>query len=497
MKKQRLAGILMPISSLPSPYGIGTLGDAAYRFIDFLYDSGMKIWQMLPILPTGYGDSPYQALSATALNFYYIDLELLEKEGLIFKCEYESVDFGSNPERVDYEKLFLYRAAVLKIAYKRYNKDKEEFRDFIKSGEYRDFSVFMALKERHGFSAFDLWKKEFRCYNRKNVDRFISENSEEIAFWEWTAFVFLKQWRQLKEYANSMGILLMGDIPIYVAYDSLENWKHGKELFMLDNKGKLASVAGVPPDAFSDDGQLWGNPLFNWKRREPYLWWDKRIEFSEKMFDIIRIDHFRAFSAFYAIDKKETSAKCGRWLEGPGAELFKGKENLNIVAEDLGQIDNKVRELLLETGYPGMRVLEFAFDGNEENEHKPSNYHENIFAYTGTHDNSPLVSYIESLSTKDLSVFDYDLKRECERLGVFFENESSEKRAECAIKLLLRSRAMAVILPMQDILFMRESSRINKPSTLSTDNWSYRFLPSHFSKAVKDYIKELMLYRNM
>lgn len=495
--KQRLAGILMPISSLPSPHGIGTLGGGAYEFVEFLCGCGMKIWQMLPIVPTGYGDSPYQALSAKALNFYFIDLELLSEDGLLDKSEYESVNFGDNPERVDYEKLFLNRIPILKIAYGRFDKKNPEFMEFINSGQYRDFSLFMALKEKHGFKSFDLWDEKFRKYRNDVIDEYIKESLDDINFWEWTSFIFLKQWKSLKEYANKRGILIMGDIPIYVASDSLEMWKYGKELFLLDKDGSPSSVAGVPPDDFCEDGQLWGNPLFNWDNKESLSWWEERIELAKEMFDIVRIDHFRAFSAFYAIDNGEKNARQGRWIKGPGAELFLKIGKANIVAEDLGVIDDDVRDLLIKTGYPGMRVLEFAFDGNPKNEHKPSNYNENCFAYTGTHDNPPLISYIESLDENKLNLFDVDLMRECKIFGIEFENETNQKRAECAIKLLLTSRAGAVILPMQDMLFMSEKARINTPSTVTANNWSYRFLPSHFSKAVSSRIKEFLNVRNL
>jgi 4-alpha-glucanotransferase len=237
--------------------------------------------------------------------------------------------------------------------------------------------------------------------------------------------------------------------------------------------------------------------LFNWDNKESLSWWEERIELAKEMFDIVRIDHFRAFSAFYAIDNGEKNARQGRWIKGPGAELFLKIGKANIVAEDLGVIDDDVRDLLIKTGYPGMRVLEFAFDGNPKNEHKPSNYNENCFAYTGTHDNPPLISYIESLDENKLNLFDVDLMRECKIFGIEFENETNQKRAECAIKLLLSSRAGAVILPMQDMLFMSEKARINTPSKLTANNWSYRFLPSHFSKAVSSRIKEFLNVRNL
>lgn len=485
----------MPIPSLPSPYGIGTLGKEAYKFIDFLKKSGLHIWQTLPLLPTGYGNSPYQALCASALNYYFIDLDMLCDEGLLFACELDNEKSDSNERRVDYGRLFFNRIPKLRLAYSRFNKNDEEFQNFIKNADYRDYAVFMSLKVKFSFSEFNLWDSEFKSYNEKTVSEYISQNIDEILFWEWCAFIFLNQWHKLKKYANENGILIMGDMPIYVASDSLERWKYRDELFLLDECGNPSCVAGVPPDAFSSEGQLWGNPLFNWEKMKEngFSWWNKRISFAEELFDLIRIDHFRAFSSFYAIPYGEKNAKQGEWLKGPGIDFFSGKEDSNIVAEDLGEIDDGVRELLLKTGYPGMRVLEFAFDGNEENEHKPSNFIENCFAYTGTHDNPPLLSYIESLDEASLQVFDKDLMKECKKLKISFDNQSNIKRCKSVIRLLFMSKSKAVILPLQDLLFMNEDSRINKPSTTSDKNWSFRFLKTDFTNELSDYIKSLIL----
>ena len=309
-----------------------------------------------------------------------------------------------------------------------------------------------------------------------------------------TQYLFLNQWRALKEYANSNGIEIMGDMPIYVAFDSVEMWKQGKELFLLDGNGNPALVAGVPPDAFSDDGQLWGNPVYNWQKMKEngYKWWVQRINYALELFDIVRIDHFRGFDRFYAIPSDSTTAKVGEWMDGPSAGLFKGMEHLSIVAEDLGVIDDGVRNMMRETGYPGMKVMEFAFDGTPWNEHKPSNYVENCVVYTGTHDNQPLRGYIEGLAGYYKQAFYRDIQSECEKAGVEYKGKKSFQKCKTAVELLIASRAFMAIVPMQDLLCLGDHSRMNLPSTVSQDNWSYRFKKRDFSKKNATWLAELV-----
>lgn len=492
MEKHRRAGILMPISALPSPYGIGTMGQQARKFVRWLKGAGMKTWQTLPLLPTNYGDSPYQACDSKALNFYFIDFDELEKQGLLKKEEYTQIDWGDNPRRVDYGKLFLHKANVLRLAFSRFDKTNRFWQSFLNKKSYYDFGVFMSLKCQFGHEPWTEWG-EYKCYDEAKVANFVKEHCDEVEFWQFTQYIFLKQWNALKAYANGNGIEIMGDMPIYVAYDSVEMWKHGKELFLLDEEGNPELVAGVPPDAFTDEGQLWGNPVYDWEKmkKNGYAWWQNRIDKALTYFDIVRIDHFRGFDRFYAVASDAENAKNGTWMQGPSSELFRGREHCNIVAEDLGVIDDGVRKLMKETGYPGMKVIEFAFDGNPDNEHKPSNYTSNYVAYTGTHDNEPLRSYIENLTGKYEKAFARDLKHECKQAGIAYRGKTSSLKCRTVIRLLFASKAFMIIIPMQDVLCRGAESRMNFPSTVSPDNWSYRFLENDFTAMTSGWLKGL------
>ncbi len=493
MDKTRRAGVLLPISALPGKYGIGTLGKSAYAFIKWLKTAKVKVWQTLPLLPTNYGDSPYQACDSHALNPYFIDFDILKEEGLLCENDYALINWNYSDDRVDYGKLFLHKAEVLKIAFSRFDKRNAEWQKFLKNGEYLDFGIFMALKCKHEHKAWPEWGK-YSKYNNALVEEFATQNANEVKFWQFTQFIFLKQWNTLKTFANSNGIEIMGDMPIYVAYDSVEMWKYGSELFLLDKNGNPALVAGVPPDAFSDEGQLWGNPVYDWEKmaKNGYVWWKKRINYALALFDIVRIDHFRGFDRFYAIPAESDTAKVGEWMQGPSANLFKGIEHLSIIAEDLGVIDDGVRNMMRQTGYPGMKVMEFAFDGTPWNEHKPSNYTENCVAYTGTHDNHPLKAYIDALSGYYREAFDRDLQSECQRAGVEYRGETSREKCLTAVELLMASRAFMAVVPMQDLLALGNESRMNFPSTVSPDNWSYRFKFSDFSNEVASWLAEMV-----
>jgi 4-alpha-glucanotransferase len=494
MKNQRKAGILMPISSLPAPYGIGTLGEGAYQFVDWLSEAGLKIWQVLPLLPTAYGNSPYQSCASNALNYYLIDFDVLAQEGLLDRSEYASVDWGTNAKRVDYGKLFAHKIDVLKKAFARFNREEQAWKDFLAKGEYADFALFMSLKIKFGYRAWSEWG-EYCRYDEQKAAAYIAQQKEDIEFWQFTQYLFLKQWNKLKGYANAKGVQIMGDMPIYVAADSVEMWKYGKELFLLDKNGDPALVAGVPPDAFSEDGQLWGNPVYDWEKmkKNDYGWWRKRIKDAFRLFDIVRIDHFRGFDRFYAIPKDSKNAKNGEWLDGPKAELFRGFENSSIIAEDLGIIDDGVRQLLKQTGYAGMKVAAFGFDGNPECEHKPSNYTENYVAYTGTHDNEPMLAYIENLNTEwEKPRFEQELDTECEKLGVPSCGPSAVEQCKTLISLLFASRANTVIFPMHDVLVLGKEARINCPSVLSSDNWSYRYTKEDFDEKTVAWLRSFV-----
>ena len=488
----RKFGILMPISSLPSDEGIGTLGEGAFAFLDYLHSCGGSIWQVLPLNPTNYGDSPYQSCSANALNYYFIDLKLLIKDGLL-KEEDVAKDklCGEDVRRVDYGRQFYHKIELLKLAFSRFEKSGE-FLAFVERGEYSEFALFMALKEKFGQKSFTEWDEPYRTYDEGVVNEFIEENRDEVLFWHFTQFIFLKQWKKVKDYARSKGIEIMGDIPLYIAYDSAEMWKYGKEMFKVDDYRAPSVVAGCPPDAFTEDGQLWGNPIYDWEkmRKGSYAWWNKRIEDCFALYDILRIDHFRGFDRYYAVPAGEKTARNGHWEDGPKEELFEGHLKKKIVAEDLGVIDEGVIRLMKNVAYPGMKVLMFAFDGREENEHKPSNYTENFVCYTGTHDNIPLKAYIEELDEEGYEKYLKDLKAECKLAGITAGLDSIEDICSTVMKLAFSSRADTVILPMWDILYMGEEARINLPSTVSPKNWSWRFIEEDFTAESNSFLRE-------
>ena len=336
MAKGRNFGILLPVSSLPSGEGIGTLGTEAYNFVDFLSESGGKIWQVLPLNPTNYGDSPYQSCSSDALNYYFIDLQQLVCDGLLKKGEIVLEELSDSPLKVNYGKQFTQKIALLKKAFSRFD-GGSEFEDFVNRGEYSDFAVFMAIKQKFNHVAWTEWEQPFGVYDEDTVAKFIEENKTEYLFWQFTQFIFLKQWNALKSYANSKGVSIMGDIPLYVAYDSVEVWKYGEKLFKVNANRKLKCVAGCPPDGFTEDGQLWGNPVYNWEemRNDGYAWWKARIEKCFKLFDVLRIDHFRGFDRYWEVPAGDSTARYGLWEDGPKEELFKDILGYKIVAEDL------------------------------------------------------------------------------------------------------------------------------------------------------------------
>ncbi len=466
----RASGILMPIFSLSSEYGIGTLGKEAYDFVDFLEKAGQTYWQILPLGITGFGDSPYQSVSAYAGNPYFIDLDELIKQGYLEKTEVESFDWGEDPYKIDYELLYKNRYAVLKLAYNRFKKAlPSDYKKFQKENAFwlEDYALYAAIKDLHNGASFDYWGKEFITRDDKAIKWAKAELADQIGFHKMMQYFFSTQWFRLKSYANKKGIYIIGDIPIYVAYDSADVWSN-PEQFLLDKDLKPSAVAGCPPDAFSEDGQLWGNPLYNWKymKEDGFSWWLKRIGYSAKLYDIIRIDHFRAFSAYYSIPYGDETAVNGKWVKGVGAKFFEVAEEklggLNIIAEDLGTIDEPVRKLLKKTGFPGMKVLQFAFDPESESSYLPHNIIENCIVYTGTHDNDTLMGYMKEAPTEQV-----EFMREYLQIG---ENDSFNWSV---IKAAMATPAKTAIFQMQDFLGLDNSARINTPAT-SGDNWQWR-----------------------
>ena len=479
--------ILMHISSLPSAYGIGKLGQSAYAFIDFLYRSGIKCWQILPLSPTSYGDSPYQSFSVNAGNPYFIDFETLEEEGLLERDEYDSIIWEDDSRHVNYSLIYKNCFNVLRKAYSRFKPSKSpEYEEFTRKNKswLNEYALFMALKFKNDGKAWYEWDKKLAMHEKGAVSNAKKELKKEIGFFKFMQFKFYQQWFRVKHYANECGIEIIGDIPIYAAYDSVEAWAE-PELFCFDKNKKPVEVAGCPPDEFSPEGQLWGNPVYNWEyhKSTQYTWWINRIKFASEIYDIVRIDHFRGFESFYTIPYGNKTAEKGEWKKGPGSELFKITEKnigkLNIIAEDLGFITPEVRNMLDEVGYPGMKVMQFAFD-NGKNEFLPHNYkNTNCFVYTGTHDNETLIGWTENLNTKNL-------KFAKKYLGV-------RKKAQipgAVIKSAWGSIAETAVAQIQDFIESGADGRMNTPSTLG-GNWEFRTVKSDFTPKLSKKIKKL------
>lgn len=473
----RTCGVLLPITSLPSKYGIGCFSREAYEFVDKLKAAGQKNWQILPLGPTGYGDSPYQSFSTFAGNPYYIDLEQLIEEGLLTEEECEACDFGDNDRYVDYEKIYFGRFPILRKAFERFVPD-EEFAGFCEENAYwlEDYSLYMAVKDANGGKSWIEWEEGLRNRQPEALEQAREELKDDIAFYRFQQYEFMKQWTALKSYANDQGIRIIGDIPIYVAFDGADTWAN-PEMFQFTEENLPSAVAGCPPDAFSATGQLWGNPLYKWEyhKKQGYEWWMRRVKYCFELYDIVRIDHFRGFDAYYSIPYGDKTAENGHWEEGPGYDLFRTmKEKLGdlpIIAEDLGFLTDSVMKLLKDTGYPGMKVLQFAFDSRDESDYQPHLYTNNCVVYTGTHDNDTVLGWDQAISDAD---------RTYAREYMRNEGSEGEQLAWDFICTALRSVADMAIIPIQDYLALGSEARINTPSTLG-DNWKWRMLPEEFT----------------
>ena len=484
----RTCGILLPVTSLPSPYGIGCFGKEAYRFVDQLKEAGQHYWQILPLGPTGYGDSPYQSFSTFAGNTYLIDLDTLVEQELLTKEECEACDFGSDPASVDYTKMYLYRRDLLYKAFLRSDiEDCHEFKKFCHNNKWLyDYAMYMEIKQNSEEKGWNEWEEDLRVRKPETLTAYGEKYSKGILFHEFLQYEFYRQWMKLKQYANDSGIEIIGDIPIYVSFDSADAWAQ-PELFQFDENRVPIEVAGCPPDGFSETGQLWGNPLYDWDyhKRTGYKWWIQRIEHCRQLYDVLRIDHFRGFDEYYSIPYGDLDARNGRWNPGPGYDIFgaigEAIGSMRIIAEDLGYVTESVKELVKSTGYPGMKLLQFAFDTREAGDYYPYNYDKNSVVYTGTHDNNTICGWYKTLDAKDRAAALAYMGRK--RL-------TGKEIAWEFIRLAQAAVSDICIIPMQDYLGLGSEARINTPSVLG-DNWKWRLLPGQINGELLSEIRQI------
>lgn len=484
---ERYAGVLLSVTSLPSEYGIGCFSKSAYDFVDWLEKAGQKYWQILPLGPVSHGgayDSPYQAYSAFAGNPYLISLEDLIAEGVLTEAECRAADLvGEDPAKVDYEKLFQNRLPLLYKAYTRSQiRDNSEFRAFESENSWwlEDYALFMAVKAFFDGKPWYAWPEDIRMHRENALDYYREKLYFQVEFQKYLQFQFHIQWHRLKKYANDKHIEIVGDIPIYVSLDGSDVWAH-PELFQLDENNRQTRVAGCPPDGFTPDGQVWGNPLYRWQYHEKtgFQWWVTRLWHSFQLYDVVRIDHFRGFDEYYSIPAGELTAKNGRWEKGPAMALFDAiRANLGeqkIIAEDLGFMTKSVRQLVHDSGFPNMKVLEFAFDPQDEagtNDYLPHNYGRNCVVYTGTHDNATIFSWFKALSKEEKALV---------RAYLCDEKTPMKDIPMSLIALAMRSAADTCIIPIQDYLALDDSARMNIPGTVG-NNWCWRLKPGQVTK---------------
>ena len=488
----RESGILMPVSSLSGPYGIGCFGAEALKFVDFLAAAGQHIWQLLPLSPTGYGDSPYQSCSAFAGNPYFIGLDALKADGLLTAAQLKAEPWGTDPLSVDYGTLYTSRYKVLRAAYAAWREKyagrfgcahyyPDDYYAFTLTNEswLNDYALYMALKTANGMKSWAEWPREYRLRDAGALAEFAAGQEEEIGFWKFLQYEFAVQWKKVKGYANEKGIKILGDIPIYVSADSVDAWVGG-ELFELDAQGGFARVAGCPPDYFSADGQLWGNPLYNWPyhKQTGYAWWVRRVRHALGIYDLLRIDHFRGFDTYWAIPAGSPTARTGKWENGPGMDLFRALEaalgKLPIIAEDLGDLVPSVRKLLADSTFPGMKVLQFAFGGGD-NEYLPHNHVKNSVVYPGTHDNTTLTDWWENAATgkEKANVAAYLHLTPCKPTAKEVAAVKPDAARIALLRAALGSVADRAIIPMSDWLGLGAEAHLNTPGKLG-GNWTWR-----------------------
>jgi len=486
----RSAGILLPVSSLPSKYGIGAFSGEAKETLRMIARAGQQYWQILPLGPTGYGDSPYQSFSAFAGNPYFIDLDALAAEGLLQREEYAEIDFGADEGRTDYAKLYRERYKVLRKAWARSAyREETAYQAFVRENEdwLADYTLFCALKAAMGGRSWLEWPREIRLREKAALSAWAEKSREEMEFQAFLQYVFDRQWRGIRDFAHGLGLRIIGDIPIYVASDSADAWSR-PELFQNDEEHRPVAVAGCPPDAFSADGQLWGNPLYDWDYHEQtgFAWWKKRMAHCLKLYDVVRIDHFRGLDEYYSVKAGEKTAVHGQWRPGPGMKLIRALRELpelkedSVIAEDLGYMTPSVEQLVRDSGFPGMKVIEFAFDSREGGNYLPHSYERRSVVYTGTHDNQTLRAWYDELTPEDRQyAVDY--------LGRAPEGDDIPL---AFIRLALGSVSDLAVIPLQDYLGLGAEGRMNHPSTMG-GNWTWRLKPGQFTEELADGIRAL------
>lgn len=493
----RECGILLPIASLPGPGGIGGFGRSAYDFVDFLEKAGQGVWQILPLSPTGYGDSPYQSCSAFAGNPYFIDLDTLARQGLLQRDEYAFICWGSDPEKIDYGAQYAQRLQILQLAYQRWKQqrpvpghsthrsDAYYAFELLNSAWLEDYALYMVAKDTYGGLPYQQWPEPIRLRDPAAMQEFAQEHAQQLEFWRFVQYQFDAQWQALKGYANKKGIRILGDIPIYVSADSADAWAGGR-LFEMDHNGRPQRVAGCPPDYFSEDGQLWGNPLYDWAYHADtnYAWWVGRVRHALRQYDILRIDHFRGFDTYWAIPANADSARVGNWEKGPGMQLFRELHrqlgSLPIVAEDLGELFESVRQLLKESGFPGMKVMQFAFGRGGDHEYLPHNHIQNCVVYPGTHDNTTVADWLRHTATP----------KEVNHARLYLGLNRQEGLVRGFLRGTLTSPARLVVIPMADWLGLGAVARINTPGTLG-GNWTWRMRRDACTDVLANQIRRL------
>jgi len=482
----RASGILMHITSLPGNYGVGTMGQQAYSFIDFLKRAGQRYWQILPLNPTGYGDSPYQSCSAFAGNPYLVDLSILQEEGLLRPEEVKNIQWSETADRVDFGRLYENRANVLRIAFDRFS-DHAALDAFCRENDWwlADFALYMAIKEANGGKAWYQWDIPLMRRNPDALGTARGELTQEIRYHCFVQYLFDRQWSALRRHAREKGIAFIGDVPIYVPYDSADVWSH-PELFCLDDQLQPEAVAGCPPDAFSQDGQLWGNPLYNWDRlkEDGYRWWVQRIEAATKRYDVVRIDHFRGLESYWAVPHGEKTARNGKWLPGPGMDLIRAIRQAlpraELIAEDLGFLTPQVLQFREESGFPGMKVLQFAFGSEDDSAYLPHRHTENSVCYTGTHDNMTMAQWFASADAAAV-----------EHAVSYMQLTQEEGYVWGTIRTAMASVSKLCMIPMQDYLQLGEQARMNFPGTQMAANWTWRAEEGFACDALADKIYQM------